>query len=82
MGLARSIRRQKHKAAKKQVEKQMSAIMQTLAMMPDACNVCEAPFDKRNPAMMQEWRIEVGETQDMKITCLKCQAAEVENELK
>jgi hypothetical protein len=81
MGLARTIRRQKQKAAKRQAKKEMTAVVHALASMPDTCSVCAAPFDKKDPVAMQDWQVEVSETEDTKIMCLDCQVMEVENEI-
>ena len=52
---SRKLQRKREKEAKKD----MSEKVELLSKVPDNCNMCEKPFDKKDKDQVQSWRVVV-----------------------
>ena len=53
--LNRKLARNNARAAKKLLEKEVTAKMNMFDKLPNKCLTCEKPFDKQDKAMVQSW---------------------------
>ncbi len=74
MSLKRKIRRNKEKKAKKKLAKEVKKQVSLFRLLPEACTVCTAPFDKNNREHYMSWRVAVNEEkQKVVLVCPVCQ---------
>ena len=74
MSLKRQIKRNKEKKAKKKLAKEVKRQVGLFKLLPDACTVCEAPFDKKEREQYMTWRVAVNEEhQKVVLVCPDCQ---------
>ena len=70
MSLKRQIKRNKEKKLAKEVKRQVGLFK----LLPDACTVCETPFDKKDREQYMTWRVAVNEEhQKVALVCPPCQ---------
>ena len=77
MSSARALRRAQERANKKKAKKITATLNQAVAVMPDTCDECNAPFDKTNPAILDQWRIAVYDDGPIHLVCPDCVPADV-----
>ena len=74
MSLKRQIKRNKEKKAKKKLAKEVKRQVGLFKLLPEACSVCNAPFDKKNREHYMTWRVAVNEEhQKVALVCPECQ---------
>jgi len=74
MSLKRQIKRNKEKKAKKKLAKEVKEQVGLFKLLPDACTVCEAPFDKKDREYYMTWRVAVNEEhRKVALVCPTCQ---------
>ena len=74
MSLKRQIKRKKEKKAKKKLAKEVKEQVGLFKLLPDACTVCEAPFDKKDREYYMTWRVAVNEEhRKVALVCPTCQ---------
>ena len=72
MASARSIRRAKERAQKKQEKKITATLEKAVSAMPEACDECNAPFDRTNHTNLDKWRIAVYDDGPIHLVCPAC----------
>ena len=74
MSLKRQIKRNKEKKAKKKLAKEVKRQVGLFRLLPDACTVCNSPFDKKEREQYMTWRVAVNEEhQKVVLVCPDCQ---------
>ena len=79
--IGRSIKRRQEKANLKAAKKEMNEKMGLFSLMTDECLVCEAPFDKTNKKMVDEWYMVVRQNPkpSMNLYCPTCWQSAADN---
>ena len=68
----RKFRRKKEKEKKKQVNKVMKDIGETISKMPKVCSSCKTELDVTDKESLDKWRIQVFRTGRAQLTCPDC----------
>jgi len=69
----RKIQRQKAVETKKEVEKELTNKIGMFGRLPDECNACHKPFDKKSKEMAQTWVVVVRSEQKLvRLFCPEC----------
>ena len=66
---------------KKKLEQKIASQAALILNMPNACKVCNEPFDKKNKMMVMSWYVEVyNEQKRVDLFCPKCNEDRRNNE--
>ena len=69
----RKIRRNKEKAEKKRLAKEIKQKMNMFEQLPDACLACEKEFNKKDREMVSSWYVVVREQENkVNLYCPTC----------
>jgi hypothetical protein len=71
--IAKKIQRQKAVEVRKDTEKKMAKQMNMFDRIPDKCDVCSLPFDRKSKEMAQTWVVVVRSEQNLvRLFCPGC----------
>lgn len=71
--LTNKTKRQKQTETRKEVEKNLSTQINMFGRLPDKCDVCSAPFDKKSKEMAQTWTVVVRSAEkSIRLFCPDC----------
>ena len=71
----RKIKRKGLAKKRRQAEKDMSEKMGLFSKIPESCDACDKPFDKKNKDMVMSWNVVVKSEQEVvRLYCPECWA--------
>jgi len=71
--LLKKIERKKEVEEKKDTEKKMAKQLNMFDRIPDKCDVCSEPFDRKSKEMAQTWTVVVRSEQNLvRLFCPSC----------
>lgn len=71
--IVKKIERQKEVEVKKDTEKKMAKQLNMFDRIPDKCDVCSSPFDRKSKEMAQTWTVVVRSEQNLvRLFCPSC----------
>ena len=82
--ITRKIKRKGLAKRRRQAEKDMSEKMGLFNKIPESCDACDKPFDKKNKDMVMSWNVVVkSEEEVVRLYCPECwsKAKEIIKEL-
>jgi len=72
VSLARKVKRAQERKLKKEMKQKAKAIATKMSGMPKNCDECNAPFDRSNKELLNEWRIAVYDDGPIHLVCPDC----------
>jgi hypothetical protein len=70
---ANKIQRQNKVEARKEAEEALTKQVGMFGLLPDECNVCHSPFDKKSKEMAQTWIVVVRHEEKLvRLFCPQC----------
>ena len=71
--ITRKIKRKGLAKRRRQAEKDMSEKIGLFNMIPESCDACDEPFDKKNRDMVMSWNVVVKSEQEVvRLYCPEC----------
>jgi len=73
MSFKRQMKRRAEKKARKDAEKKTKKALNELASIPQACSMCDAPFDPKDDFCLDNWTVKVTQS-SISMYCDRCKA--------